>query len=400
MTQLTIKNGTFKVNGEFFNFHFPQEAQTAWENALRDLGIQGDIKVKDWDNTMSETEFSDKCKQQLDADEKVVYFQNLTSEQIKEILQSDNPAQAVIGYLMLPQPSAARLGLVNADNQAEAEKEENQCRKECLNNFKKELGHSSIKEIDRKNLKKWVKDCDRALLDNILAYFKNEEGVKASAVSTKRNKVVDLVVNNDDKSIAGLIYHAYRSVTAHITEINRTKTEYDAAKVTFDEKKEEYADAKKGLKDEKEYIAEMSEMLIVEQDPNACAILQREQLKRDLAKAKKKRATIKRQGLIAFSRGVAVATIEGKADAYIATAVEVGEKIKAATEGVIRIHPSQGILPETSEQNEAVLDSVISLARDLVKQYDNGTGAAAQSLAISNGLTEKNDSQVPAGTKS
>jgi|GEM_PF-3085818 len=104
--------------------------------------------------------------------------------------------KVVYNYLTLPESNAARIGLVDADKQAEAEEQEKQCQEECLNNFKKELGHNSVTEINKKELKKWIKDCDKALLDNILAYFRKEEGVKASAVSTKRNKVVDLVVNN------------------------------------------------------------------------------------------------------------------------------------------------------------------------------------------------------------
>ena len=400
MTQLTIKNGTFKVNGEVFNFHFPQEARPLWEKALRTLGVNGDVKVKDWDDTISETEFSDKCKQQPDAVKKDIYLPNLNLEQIKSVLQNDNPAQAVISYVRKPQTEASKLGLKFAEEQAEAEKQEKQHLEECFNDFKTELENSPVEEIEKQKLRTWVKDCDKVLLDNILAYFKDEEGVKASAVSTKRNKVVQLVVDRNDKEIAALMKYSYISATSSLNEISRTKKDYEAAKAEFEEKKEEYADAKQGLKDRQAYIAVMSEMLIVEQDPDACALLKREQLKRDLAKAKKKRESIKRQGLIAFSRGVAVATIEGKADAYIATAAEVGEKIKTATEGVIRTHSSQGIVEESLEQNEAVLDSVSPIARNLVKQYENGTGAAAQSLVLTKTVTNNNGSQVLVGANS
>lgn len=401
MTQLTIKRGTFRVSGEFFNFNFPQQSQPNWEQALRDLGVRGEINIEDWKDTISQTDFLDKCKQQPNVAEREIHFLNLDTEQIKVVLQSNNPAKTVIGYLTSPTTRAARPKDTEALNKArEAEQQENEYREQCFEDFQGELKNSSVGEIDKKELKKWIKDCDKALLDNILAYFKDEEGVKASAISTKRNKVVDLVVNRDDKKIATLIRHASRSVTAHLTEISQTKKEYEEIKEKFDDIKDNYAEAKKGLKDEKEYIAEMSEMLIVEQDPDACAILQREQLKRNLVKAKKKRENIKRQGLIAFSRGVAVATIEGKADAYIATAVEVGTKIKTATESIIRIHPSQGIIEESLEQNEAVLDSVTPTAKDLIKQFENGTGAAAQSLVVNKKVTEKNGSKVPVGTNS
>lgn len=400
MNQLNIKHGTVHLNDELFNFHFPQQAQANWEKALRGLGINGDIKIKDWEDSISESDFLQKCKLQPDADNKNIYFSDLNPEQIKKVLHSGNPAQTIIGNLKLTQNNAAKLSAILAEEQAEAEKQEKQYREECLKDFKTELEQSSVKEIDKQKLKTWIKDCDKALLDNILAYFKDEEGVKASAISTKRNKVVKLVINHDNKDIAALIYHAYRLVTSRLSEISKTKEEYKAAKEIFDEKKEEYADAKKGLKDEKEHIAEMSTMLIVDKDPDACKIIQREQLKRDLAKAKKKRESIKRQGLIAFSRGVAAATIEGKADAYIASAVEVGEKVKTATEGVIRIHPSQGIVEESLEQNEAVLDSVSPIARDLVKHYENGTGAASQSLVVTKTVTNNNGSQVPVGASS
>ena len=369
MNQLNIKHGIVHLNDELFNFHFPQQAQANWEKALRGLGINGDIKIKDWEDSISESDFLQKCKLQPDADNKNIYFSDLNPEQIKKVLHSGNPAQTIIGNLKLTQNNAAKLSAILAEEQAEAEKQEKQYREECLKDFKTELEQSSVKEIDKQKLKTWIKDCDKALLDNILAYFKDEEGVKASAISTKRNKVVKLVINHDDKDIAALIYHAYRLVTSRLSEISKTKEEYEAAKEIFDEKKEEYADAKKGLKDEKEHIAEMSTMLIVDKDPDACKIIQREQLKRNLAKAKKKRESIKRQGLINFSRGVAMAAIEGKADAYIATAMEVGEKVKTATENVMRIHPSQGIVSETLEQNEAVLDSVIPTVTDLVKLY-------------------------------
>ena len=60
MNQLNIKHGIVHLNDELFNFHFPQQAQANWEKALRGLGINGDIKIKDWEDSISESDFLQK----------------------------------------------------------------------------------------------------------------------------------------------------------------------------------------------------------------------------------------------------------------------------------------------------------------------------------------------------
>ena len=96
MTQLTIKHGIVHIKGELFNFHFPQLALTNWEQALRDLGVDSDINVKDWVDPISESDFLYNCKNQPYAENNQIYFFSLDVEQIKKVLKSGNPAQAII----------------------------------------------------------------------------------------------------------------------------------------------------------------------------------------------------------------------------------------------------------------------------------------------------------------
>ena len=394
-TPFEVKTGFYK---ELF-INFPVNSQSAYEEALKSLGIENP-EVNNSDIVISPEQFQDKCKKQ--PEEGVLYLPDgFNADKIAGLLKSENPREAVKTYLQ----SRKNIGsdaMGGIEGIAQQQKEQQELEQE-LENFKQDLAKKAnkVEEISKNDLENWVKDCDRALLDNILAHYKSESGVKASALVTKRKKVVELVVERADKEIASLIKFSYNEASIQLSSISTTKKEYEVAETEYNKKKEAYRGAKESLKGNREYVAEMSEMLIVADDVEANEMLGREQTRRNLARAKKQRDSIKRRGLIEFSKGVAMATIEGNADAYIATGVKVAEKTKQATENVMRVNPN--INPETMEQNDVVLESIIPAAQSMVKQYSNegnkevGTNAVSNALLVEVKSTNKNGAEQPQG---
>lgn len=316
--QLEVKAGFYKE----LIINFPASSQSAYEQALESLEIENP-EVNNSDTVISPEQFQDKCKEQ--PEEGVLYLPNgFTADKIAGILKSENPRETIKNYLK--PNNIGRDALGGLDRIAQQQKEEREIEQE-FENFKQDLEENGnkVKEenISQKDLKKWVKDCDRALLDNILASYENKEGVEASALSTKRKKVVELVVEQRDAQVASLIKLSYNKASAFISEINSTKKELETAKEVYDDKREDHNQAKQSLQSSHEYVAMMSDMLIVQDNVNASEMLGREQTKRNILKAKKIRNRIKREGLVSLAKGVAMATIEGKADAYIATANKV-----------------------------------------------------------------------------
>lgn len=403
MAELKIKFAQYNR----LTYNFREEQLSDVQDAVR--ALKGTMPpAKSWDNTISLKDFEERCKQQ--PDEKTVYLPgNLTTDKIASILRAENPREIIKAYLASSDGRSAgsNMAELTQSQQKElhlAEEEEKKELKKEFENFKKDLEkeHNKVEEVNKKDLEKWVKDCDRVLLDFILAHYKNEEGVKASALSTKRKKVIELVLEQDDTKIASLIRFSSNNTTQSNSEITNTKKEFEVAKETYDDKKEAYSNAKQSLKGNREYIADMSEMLLVADDVKANEMLGREQTKRNLARAKRQRDNVKRRGLLEFSKGVAMATIEGKADAYIATALEVANKTKQATENVIKVNPN--INPETLEQNDVVLQSIVPASKSLVKQYSNegnkevGTNAASNALLVKAEDSTNNKVRQPQGT--
>lgn len=381
MTDVNVKY--VENNGTTFKFTASQESDV--KTVLGELDPKRPVRIQDWDNTISDAEFLEKCHQQPDAD--YVYIPDCEVDDIRKIFQSKDAqtAKAKVSTII------ARLSADVANAKDEAE----EMMQKYLEDFKTELERNSIDEIKKEELKKWVEHCDKALLDNILAYLKNEDGLNVAGLLTKRKKVVELVFNRDDKEIAALLKFNYVNVAACNIDVANIKKEYEDARETLNNKKEAYAEAKQNLKDRQGYSSGLSEMHFVDSDAEAKQMLEASRRASNLARAKRKMQSVKRQGLVQVSRGFAMAAIEGKEEAYMATVVEVGNKVIAATKGAMSSHPAQGIDAKSEEQCDAVLGAVKPLVSDQIKVYsgekntDVGTNAAAQSLAVKNKTKSK-----------
>lgn len=389
MTDVNVKYASH--NGTTFNFTASQESDV--KAVLSELSPGRPFRIQDWDNTISQVQFLERCHQQPDADS--VYIPDCKVDDIRTILQSDDAQGAKVCVQTI-------VAKISADA-ANAENEVEELTKQYLEDFKIELEQNSVDEIKKEELKKWVEHCDKALLDNILAYLKNEDGLNVAGLLTKRKKVVELVVERDDKEIAALLKFNYINVAACHIDVANIKKEYEDARETLNNKKEAYAEAKQNLKDRQGYSSGLSEMHFVDSDIEAKKMLEASRRASNLARAKRKMQSIKRQGLVQVSRGFAMAAIEGKEEAYMATVVEVGNKVIAATKGAIAAHPAQGIDAQSEEQCDAVLETVNPIVREQIKLYSGekrteiGTNAAAQSLAVKNKISNKPKQQQPNG---
>ena len=384
MTDVNVKYASH--NGTTFNFAASQESNV--KTVLNELSPGRPLRIQEWNDKISQVQFLERCHQQPDANS--VYIPDCEVDDIRKILQSKD-VQAAKVYInnILVRLSA---DVANAKDEVD---EVDELKQKYLEDFKTDLAQNSVDEIKQEELRKWVKDCNRELLDNILAYLKDKEGLEAAGLSTKRKKVVELVFNLDDKDMAALLRINYINVAPCHNDISNTKKEYEDARETLNDKKEAYADAKQNLKDRQGYSSDLSEMHFVDSDIESKQMLEASRRASNLARAKRKMQSIKRQGLVSVSRGFAMAAIEGKEEAYMATVVEVGNKVIAATKGAIAAHPAQGIDAQSEEQCNAVLATVKSLASDEIKIYSGekrtevGTNAAAQSLAVKNKISNK-----------
>lgn len=392
MTDVNVKYASH--NGTTFNFTASQESDV--KTVLNELNPGRPLRIQNWDNTISQVEFLERCHQQPDANS--VYIPDCEVDDIRKVLQSKDAQAARLCVSTI----VARFSADYANAKDEVD-EVDELKQKYLEDFKTDLAQNSVDEIKQEELRKWVKDCNRELLDNILAYLKDKEGLEAAGLSTKRKKVVELVFNRDDKDMAALLRINYINVAPCHNDISNTKKEYEDARETLNDKKEAYAEAKQNLKDKQGYSSDLSEMHFVDSDIEAKKMLEASRKASNLARAKRKMQSIKRQGLVSVSRGFAMAAIEGKEEAYMATVVEVGNKVIAATKGAIAAHPAQGIDAQSEEQCDAVLETVNPFVREQIKLYSGekgteiGTNAAAQSLAVKNKISNKPKQQQPNG---
>jgi len=239
MTDVNVKYASH--NGTTFNFTASQESDV--KAVLSELSPGRPFRIQDWDNTISQVQFLERCHQQPDADS--VYIPDCKVDDIRTILQSDDAQGAKVCVQTI-------VAKISADA-ANAENEVEELTKQYLEDFKIELEQNSVDEIKKEELKKWVEHCDKALLDNILAYLKNEDGLNVAGLLTKRKKVVELVVERDDKEIAALLKFNYINVAACHIDVANIKKEYEDARETLNNKKEAYAEAKQNLKDRQGY---------------------------------------------------------------------------------------------------------------------------------------------------
>ena len=85
-------------------------------------------------------------------------------------------------------------------------------------------------------------------------------------------------------------------------------------------------------------------------------------------KEKKKREKARFQKLLAFSEGVALASIDGIAPQYIQAAQEIGNQVMQASSNIIAGHQTQGVEAGSDEQTELVVKGTRKIAKDLIKR--------------------------------
>ena len=378
-------------------FNFPEEQLKDFQDVAK--AVNGAMPpARNWDNEISLEEYRQKCEQQ--EGDKEIFLYNCNRETLEKIFKaSDLKAKRKLAN------QAALEAIVGGANLLGKQVNEvEDLKQKYLEDFKQELKQNAVDEINKDDLEKWVKDCDKVLLDNILAYFKDEEGLKVSGVATKRKKVVELIYNQDDKDIAALLKFNYVNIGSCHNDIKTTKKEYEETQEVLVKKKKEYNEAKQNLKNRQGYSSDLSEMHFVDADPESKEMLANSKKASNLARAKRKMQSIKRKGLIEVSKGFAMAAVEGTEEAYMATVVEIGNKVIAGTKGAMASHPAQNIDAKSEEQCDAVLSTANLIAKAEIEKYSGekntevGTNAAANSLVIkSKTSSKKGNSQTQKG---
>ena len=93
---------------------------------------------------------------------------------------------------------------------------------------------------------------------------------------------------------------------------------------------------------------------------------------------------------MAFSEGVALASIDGIAPQYIQAAQEIGNQVMIASNHIIAGHQTQDVEAGSEEQTKLVVKGTTKIAKDLIKQKASDRELSIKKLVAASNTSEIN----------
>jgi Mg2+ and Co2+ transporter CorA len=188
-------------------------------------------------------------------------------------------------------------------------------------------------------------------------------------LSKKRTEVFNSLKENPNNNVIARIKHFAQKVDEGKRFIKDAKEEVEEA---YEEYYQQYREAKETLKAAKENLQNDVNNIVkytaYELDEQKQEVYENHNQTLKEAKEKKKREKARFQKLLAFSEGVALASIDGIAPQYIQAAQEIGNQVMKASSNIIAGHQTQGMEAGSDEQAKLVVKGITKIAKDLIKQ--------------------------------
>lgn len=332
-------------------FHVPTSMKDGvWKQAFNELGQQ--IPASSDVYQLEDKEYKEKLRKQQD--NKQVYLSPSWSiEQISELITGDSPYHKAREFAEEDIDNAGLSGLSSYEVEILRVEE-------------------SIKSkgFEDKELRKWLRVATKDFLDTLLISLDaSQEIIDNGFLSKKRTKVFNLLKENPNNNVIARIKHLAQTVDEGKRFIKDAKEDVEVA---YEEYYQQYKEAKENLKAAKENlqsdISNIVKYTAYELDEQKQVVYENHNQALTKTKEKRKREKARFQKLLAFSEGVALASIDGIAPQYIQAAQEIGNQVMKASNDIIAGHQTQGVEAGSDMQTELVVKGTRKIAKDLIKR--------------------------------
>lgn len=332
-------------------FHVPTSIKDGvWEQAFKELGQE--LSPSSDVYPLEDKEYKEKLRKQQDNNQ-VYLSPSWSIEQISELITSHAPFNIAREFA---EEDLENVGLAGIEGyEVEIKRLEASIKK---------------KGIDEKDLRKWLKQANRDFLDTLLISLgASQDMINISFLSKKRSEVFKLIRENNSNRAVAQIKYFINKVEEGKKFIKDAESEVEQA---YEEYYQHYRDAKDTLKEAKDNlkndISDVVKYTSYELDEQKQEVYENHTKAIERDREKKKREKARFQKLLAFSEGVALASIDGIAPQYIQAAQEIGNQVMKASNDIIAGHETQGVEAGSDEQTELVVKGTKKIAKNLIKR--------------------------------
>ncbi|MDJ0575189.1 MAG: hypothetical protein QNJ65_08485 [Xenococcaceae cyanobacterium MO_234.B1] len=335
-----------------YGFHVPTSiTNTIWKQAFKELGQDAPSPASDA-YELEDKEYKNKLRNQQDNNQ-VFLSPSWTVEQVSELITDDAPFHIACGFAEedLDNLGLSKLGEYEVDIS---------------------LIEQSIKNkgFEDKELRKWLRVATKDFLDTLLISLDaSQEVIDNGFLSKKRKEVFNLLKENSNNKVVAQIKHFAQKVEEGKQFIKDAKEELEQA---YEEYYQHYRDAKDTLKEAKANLQNDINSIVnytaYELNEQKQEVYENHNQALKKAREKKKREKARFQKLLAFSEGVALASIDGIAPQYIQAAQEIGNQVMKVSNDMIAGHRTQGVEAGSEEQTKLVVKGITKVVKDLIKQ--------------------------------
>lgn len=343
-----------------YGFHVPTSMKDGvWKQAFNELGQE--IPSSSGVQKLEDKEYKYKLRKQMD-DNQVYLSPSWTIEQVSELITGHNPFNIARGFA---QEDLENAGL-NELSQYESSIS-------TIEAYIKKHG------FDDKDLRKWLRVATKDFLDTILILLDAQDMIDNAFLSKKRTDIFNLLKEQPSNKVIAKIKHFAQQVDEGKKFIKEAKEEVEQA---YEEYYQHYKDAKDTLKAANENlqsdISNIVKYTAYELDEQKQEVYENHNQALEKDRQRKKREKARFQKLLAFSEGVALASIDGIAPQYIQSAQEIGTQVMQTSNDIIAGHQTQGVEAGSDEQTKLVVKGTKKVAKDLIRRKANDNVLSVQ----------------------